>query len=1134
MKKLLLILLFLAPILVFSQVTTSPTLPTANDEITITFNATGTELANFTGDIYAHTGVITSNSSSNSDWKYVIAGWSQNINKAKLTRDNSNSNLYTLIISPDVFTFYGIPTSETITNIALVFRSSDGSKQSRPDIFVPIYPAGLNITFTTPINESAYTLNDNITITAESSIASNLELFVNNVSIKTATNSTSILTSYSLTTSGVQTLKAIATTGSETKETTISVYVKSATQTATQPTGLKYGINKNSDNSVTFLLKAPLKTDVLILGDFNNWTLNASYQLFKDGDDFWLTIPNLDINTEYAYQYLIDYNIKVVDPYSEKILDPWNDQYIKVGNYPNLKSYPTGLTTGFVSTFLINESNYTWNVTNFIKPAQDNLIIYELHIRDFTESDSYNEALTYLDYLETLGVNAIELMPINEFEGADSWGYNPALYMALDKAYGTKNDFKNFVDACHERGIAVLADVVFNHSFGQSPLLQMYWNSEDNKPAADNPWYNVNHNLVDNTSAHWGYDFNHESSHTTEFFNDVLSYWMDEYKIDGFRFDFTKGFSNTIYTGADNWASAYDASRIAILKNYADHVWNNNPSNKPYVIFEHLSDNSEEKELANYGIMLWGNMNHNYSQNTMGWSSDTDLSWISYKQRGWNNPNVIGYMESHDEERLMYKNLTFGNSTNPNHNVRNLNIALSRQELAGAFFFTIPGPKMIWQFGELGYDVSIDDPGRVDRKPIRWEYFDDVNRKNIYDVWSKLIRLKKEQPVFNTTDYTLNVGSLTKSIVLRHASMDVVVIGNFDVTNKSIITPFTQTGTWYEYFTGDEKNVTNTSESITLNPGEYRLYSTTNLSTLDTDNDGILDSNDNCPNTPNPDQLDTDNDGEGDVCDTTPNGDDDNDGVDNSVDLCSGTTAGAIVNASGCFMLPSNNFEVIVTSETCPNKNNGQISISANKNYTYTTTINGTPNDTFTNTTNFNADNLDPGIYIVCISVSGETYEQCYTVEVIEGTTISGKSSIASGKASIEIEQGTAPFTIYVNGEESFTTNSPLFNVDIKQGDVVEVKTAVSCEGVYSKAIMLMDEIIAYPNPTNGLFDIALPMSQKEVVIELYTIQSQLISVKTYPIVYGKVQLNIENHPTGLYIAKIKLEKPVSLKIIKQ
>ncbi|NEW79809.1 MAG: alpha-amylase, partial [Gelidibacter sp.] len=696
MKKTLLFIFLSCTNVLFSQVTTNPTLPTANNAVTITFNAVGTPLAGYNGDVYAHTGVTVNGVR----WSNVIAEWSVNLAKAKLTRSTSNANLYTLLISPTVYAFYGVPTTSGITELNFVFRASTGAPQSA-DIFIPIYAAGLNIAFTNPANNSAFNLNSSITISAEASIAANLELFVDGVSIKTATSATTISTSYLLTAAGNHILKAFATNGAEVKETTINIFVKTPTVNATKPAGLKYGLNINPDNSVTFLLKAPLKNDVLLLGDFNTWTLNTTYQMKKDGEDFWLTIPGLNVNTEYAYQYFIDYSIKVADPYSEKILDPQNDQYISSANYPNLKAYPVNLTTGNVSTFKINQENYVWTTTNFTKPSQSNLIIYELLIRDFTASSSFNEAIAKLDYLASLGVNAIELMPLNEFEGNDSWGYNPALYMALDKAYGTKNDFKKFVDACHSRGIAVLADVVFNHSYGQSPLLQMYWDSATNKPAANNPWYNQQSNFS-NPDAQWGYDFNHESPYTKAFFKDVLTYWMTEYKIDGFRFDFTKGFSNTPY-GTTSWGSAYDTSRITILKNYADHVWSNNPSNKPYVIFEHLSDNSEETVLANYGIMLWGNMNNSYNQNTMGFPTDANINWISYKERGWNTPNVVGYMESHDEERLMYKNLQFGNS-NATYNVKNLNTALSRQELAGMFFFTIPGPKMIWQFGELGYD----------------------------------------------------------------------------------------------------------------------------------------------------------------------------------------------------------------------------------------------------------------------------------------------------------------------------------------------------------------------------------------------------------------------------------------------
>lgn len=817
------------------MVTTSPVIPTASNTITITFDATGTELDGYTGNVYAHTGVITTASTSNTDWKHVIGSWGNNTTQPQLTRTGANT--YQLIITPDIPTFYNSG-SDVVTDIAVVFRNSAGNAQSRPDIFIPIYAAGLNITITNPSNESVYDLNDNITISAESSINADLELMVNNVSEQTATNTTTISKSYTFTSTGNYTIEASASENSETKTEQISVYVKTTTQNQTLPTGLENGFNDNGDGTVTFVLQAPLKTDVFLIGGFNNWALNETYQMKKDGDTFWLTVSGLDPNTEYAYQYFIDYTLKVADPYSKKILDPNNDQYISNTTYPNLMAYPTGDATGNVSTFKINETDYVWQNTTFSRPNKENIIIYEMLLRDFTESSSYQDAITHLDYLQNLGVNAIELMPINEFEGNISWGYNPSFYMALDKAYGTANDLKAFVDACHQRGMAVITDVVFNHSFSQSPLLQMYWDSVNNRPAANSPYYNQNHNLVDNVEAHWGYDFNHESNYTVNFFNDVLSFWMEEYKIDGFRFDFTKGFSNTIYTGANNWASAYDASRIENLKAYADHVWSNSPGNEAYVIFEHLSDNTEETELANYGILLWGNLNHSFNQNTMGYSTDTDISWLSYSNRGWNNPHIVGYMESHDEERLMVKNLAYGNLSG-GYNVKDLDTALDRQEAASVIFYSIPGPKMLWQFGELGYDKSINCDGdiengacRTDEKPVAWTlgYDSDSNRLDLYNVTSKMIQLKKQFPsTFNTNNFNLDVGGLVKRINLYDTagSLDVVIIANFDVVAQSVNPNFPATGTWYDSFSSTSINVTNPTATLSLQPGEYRLYSKT-------------------------------------------------------------------------------------------------------------------------------------------------------------------------------------------------------------------------------------------------------------------------------------------------------------------
>jgi len=229
----------------------------------------------------------------------------------------------------------------------------------------------------------------------------------------------------------------------------------------------------------------------------------------------------------------------------------------------------------------------------------------------------------------------------------------------------------------------------------------------------------------------------------------------------------------------------------------------------------------------------------------------------------------------------------------------------------------------------------------------------------------------------------------------------------------------------------------------------------------------------------------------------------------------------------------SNNFTIEAIGETCPNKNNGQIIIEALANLNYTTTINGTVYN-FTGNDGLSVSNLIPGSYEFCIGVVGDTYTQCFVVEIIEGVAVSGKTSVSSNKASVEIETGTAPFTIFINGIEQFKTSAPVFTMDVKHGDIVEVKTAVSCEGTYAKTIELLDTIVAYPNPTNGTFEIALPVAQKEVLIEVYNIYAQLVSVKTYPILYGKVQLDIASQPTGLYIAKIHLDKPVVLKILKQ
>lgn len=598
------------------------------------------------------------------------------------------------------------------------------------------------------------------------------------------------------------------------------------------PTYLRDGITIISSDSLGFVLFAPGKETVHLIGDFNDWTVSDKYAMQKSGDRFYLKIGDLQAGKEYVCQYLIDNDIRIADPYASKVSDPSHDNAISSSIYPGLISYPAGKTIQIAMVVNTNPDVYTWSVPNFRLTNPDNMVIYELLIRDFTEEGSVKAVQDRLSYLKNLGINAVELMPFNEFEGNNSWGYNPSFYFATDKAYGTSNDYKSFIDACHQNGMAVIMDMVLNHSYGQSPLVRMYQDASGN-PTAENPWYNV---TSPNTSYSWGYDFNHESEYTQAFVDSVCAYWMKEYKVDGFRFDFTKGFTNT---PGDGWAK--DDSRIAILERMTSEIYKRNPD--AIVIFEHLTDNAEETVLADYGIKLWGNMNYNFNEATMGWGANTgdygpngDLTWSSYTARGWTKPNLITYMESHDEERIMFKNKQWG-STSASYDVKSLATGLDRTEAAAVILMSIPGPKMIWQFGEVGYDFSINSDGngnwqeayqdgryRTDKKPVRWDYFNEADRKALYDVYAAMNALRNTNTTFSTTDFTTDLVNQYKQILLRSGGNYVCVIANFDIVPQSASVNFGKAGVWTEYFTNTTLTTTGNTETIELQPGEYRLY----------------------------------------------------------------------------------------------------------------------------------------------------------------------------------------------------------------------------------------------------------------------------------------------------------------------
>ncbi len=824
--------LLLVNLLIGQVVWTEPAFPTQFDDVTVYFDASRGNggLEGFEGNVYAHTGVITTESNAPNDWKYVVGNWGTEDPQTLMTREDEN--LYS--ISYKIDEFYGVPEGELVEQLAFVFRNGDGSISGREedgsDIFTDVFPPedGLFVTLNAPSSTTNILFEgEELRIALDVNQTAQITIYDNEIEVFAEENS-NIDVMYAPVGVGQHAFRIQIDNGEEVRELQFDALVLSESpEFGTPPAGIKNGLNYYNADSLCFQLYAPGKDYVFFLTSVNEFKPNPEYLMTQtlDGSTHWIILPKtLFEDGKASYQYLMNDDVIVADPYSTVVLDKWNDDEVNEAVLSELAPYPVDMADGIVTAFDLDYQQYNWTITDFQKPDKEQLIVYELLMRDFLEDKSYTSFLDTLDYLAELGVNAIELMPVNEFENNDSWGYNPSFHMAIDKYYGSRTQLKDVIDKAHSLGIAVILDVVYNHAFSQSPLCRMYWDDSAFRPTPDNPWLNVEATHPFNV----GYDFNHQSPATKAWVKQVLEYMIEEYKFDGFRFDLSKGFTQKNSIGNIALMSQYDGSRIAILKEYANHIWDLDPNS--YVILEHFADNNEEKELADYGMLLWGNIQHESAEAAMGYSSSFD--WMDYKRRGWNDPHVITYMESHDEERMLYKVNTWGNSEGP-YSTKSYPTNFKRAAAAAAIFYSVPGPKMLWQFQELGYDYSInycpdgsiDEGCRLAPKPIRWDYLEDQNREVLWTRISELFHLRNTYPVFSTDNYELmDDDSYVKQVILNDPEIDVVTVANFNVTAESVQVAFPYTGIWFDFFNGIELNITDVNQTYTFEPGEYHIY----------------------------------------------------------------------------------------------------------------------------------------------------------------------------------------------------------------------------------------------------------------------------------------------------------------------
>ncbi|MDE7154001.1 MAG: hypothetical protein K2O00_06110 [Muribaculaceae bacterium] len=869
MKKLiksLMLALFAAPLAAAGQVvTTSPAIvQTDSRDIVVTFHANlgNGQLAGLSSNdaIYAHTGVITNQSTSNSDWKYAPS-WGDNSAKYKLLYVSPDT--WELII-PSINEYYNIPDGVTVKSLAFVFRNANNSLEGKEadggDIYVPVYPQGFQMTIDTDMEGLVITDSNPVKITVNTTSPADITIYQNSVNAANIISSqqgvTTVTVSKSFTQSGDYKIIAVAKTATVSRQNEITITRLGDSAAATFPGGVpRQGVTVSDSGDFLFCIAAPKKQNVTLVGSWNDYKIVASqsmnYQDYQGDRYFWTKVSGLPSGENIYYYYLVDGEIPVGDPYAHLILDPYNDRYISPSVYPDMPAYPTQVPQSVpVAVFNTTMDDYDWQVTDFKGVAQSDLIIYELLIRDFTGTEgkangngTVKGVIEKLDYLKDLGVNAIELLPIMEFNGNNSWGYNTNFYMAPDKAYGTPDDYRRLVDECHKRGMAVILDIVFNQSDGLHPWYQMY------RPA-ENPFYNASSPHAYSVLNDWKQEY----PLVQQQWHDAMAYWLTAYNVDGFRFDLVKGlgdndsYGNTYYpstntfgTPSDANTNRFNATRVARMKALHDAMRKVKPD--AYFINENLATAQEENDMAKDGEINWANINTEARQFAMGYSSNSGLNrfYAPDDSRTWGS--TVSYAESHDEERMAYSQSQYGASGIKG----NLTNSMRRLGSVAAQMLMSPGAHMIWQFQEFGANESTknaDGSNNTSPKKVVWSYLNVAARKGLMDNYRELCAIRNgNREMFNEgTATTMNCGTNNwtagRTIILKNGNKELYCVVNPNTSTRSIAVPFTNAGSDYQILSKSYGTTpTINGKNVVLQAGAYAVFGTKDLS----DNETISD-----------------------------------------------------------------------------------------------------------------------------------------------------------------------------------------------------------------------------------------------------------------------------------------------------
>lgn len=519
--------------------------------------------------------------------------------------------------------------------------------------------------------------------------------------------------------------------------------------------------------AIEFKLFAPYNKGVALIGSFSNW---QDVPMQKGDDGFFRTTVELEDGT-YQYKFRVqskswflepDQWVEIVDPYATNIDDPTQNGVIWIKDGEPI-----------VDT-------YVWKHDDKPLPADHELVIYELHVADFSGGEDdpkprgkYKHVLEKLDYLCELGINAIELMPVKEYPGDYSWGYNPRYFFATESSYGTTADLKHLIDECHARGMRVLMDGIYNHSEASSPLTQI----------DHDYWYHHEPRDPDNN---WGPEFNYElydealdTYPARRFIGDTVRFWVEEYHIDGIRFDAARQIANYDFM---HWI-VQEAKQTAGAKPF-------------YNVAEHIPETTSITNVDGPMDGCWhDSFYHCVLEHICGDTLDFERlkDVLDAKRQGFlGATNVVNYLSNHDHNRIMADLGDRGILDEA---------AFKRVKLGAALLMTAMGVPLIWmgqEFGESKYKTI--EPNKVD-----WTLLGNDLNRGLFEYYKGLISLRKA----NHALYTANIDFFhedPESGVLAYVRWNdegsrVVVVANFSDNYLAgyRVPNFPADGTWHEW-----------------------------------------------------------------------------------------------------------------------------------------------------------------------------------------------------------------------------------------------------------------------------------------------------------------------------------------------